>query len=445
MKPFPALYPDTEELSSCNIFKHLLSEVEEFKVVCKNKVDTHKDVKVFYKADGKDVMLVNKGKTISNCKSYRKKYQNFTQIADASHENEALNGAVIFAQTLPSMKGAQLEKTVEWAKDCKITNYRFYSDTETHIIKVVIQYVHTTDQYHVVSDKSEPKNEKCPIDMPTSIDVIKENDGEEEEIIKFDGKHSNSDNILEKADELLIELQESLSNKDKNYEFVDNLLQQEPKSISLLGNCKFKEITVKYKVNGNFIFIYFLQEKKTQTLKYLGYTTTDSSKDPSFKGETSYNPEEFSQIFGYKPAFSRTSVKKVTLRESNLFKKKTIKVNNKQGKIDNYVMYFTKAASGWEKLNSCACRADKIKKTCEKWSNILGFEKIKSTDIETIKKRDAIAVSVLEFVNTKNNNMTKEKYHPIAIEVMEYELTIEYVILYANKLDHAIAVVVHDK
>ena len=99
--------------------------------------------------------------------------------------------------------------------------------------------------------------------------------------------------------------------------------------------------------------------------------------------------------------------------------------------------------NGPKKLFSCVCKADTHKKKSEKWSNILGLEGVKSTDIETVTSRDDVAVQVLKFLEATSNELTK--YVPIQIELKEYDLKLEYVTVYSGKEDYAIGVVVHDK
>ena len=71
-------------------------------------------------------MLVKEKKAMYGCKAYRKKYENLTDLTNAARNNEQLGGAVIFAKELNIMKSCQLEKVVEWAKNCKLVNYRFH-------------------------------------------------------------------------------------------------------------------------------------------------------------------------------------------------------------------------------------------------------------------------------------------------------------------------------
>ena len=106
-------------------------------------------------------------------------------------------------------------------------------------------------------------------------------------------------------------------------------------------------------------------------------------------------------------------------------------------------MYFEITANGPKKMFSCVCKADHHKKKSEKWSNILGLEGVKSTDIETVISRDDVAVQVLKFLETTNNELTT--YIPVLIERKEYDLKLEYVTVYSGKEDYAIGVVVHDK
>ncbi len=66
-----------------------------------------------------------------------------------------------------------------------------------------------------------------------------------------------------------------------------------------------------------------------------------------------------------------------------------------------------------------------------------------SDDIATVTNRDEVAVQVLTFIQVTNTILSK--YEPKEIELNEYELKLEYVILYSGSGQYAIAVVVHDK
>jgi hypothetical protein len=224
-------------------------------------------------------------------------------------------------------------------------------------------------------------------------------------------------------------------------------LKTRPKSINLRSNCKYREIRVKYRVGEAFVFIYFLEEKKTHTLTYMGSVNTTEDRDPTDKGETTYDPEEFASVFGFRPPFARTSVKKVTLRENSVFRRKMIRVRtvvNGNIKIEKYFMYFKLTANGAEKFASCLCKSDKVKKVSEKWSDILGHESVRSNDIATVTHRDEVAVQVLNFLKASNSILSQ--YEPIEIELNEYELKLEYVITYSRNVnEYAIAIVIHDK
>jgi hypothetical protein len=195
----------------------------------------------------------------------------------------------------------------------------------------------------------------------------------------------------------------------EEYIFVKHVFTIHPKSISLVSNCKYTEISVKYKIDNTFIFIFFVQDKNTHQLTYLGYVNSTEGKDPTQKGDTSYNPDEFSKAFGFNPPFARSSVKRVTLRESPAFLRKTINVKNGDAKVDKYFMYFNNTLNGQEKLFSCLCRADNIKKTSESWVDVLGFEGVSSTDIESVTSRDDVAVQVIAFIEVANSVLSNFK------------------------------------
>ena len=150
------------------------------------------------------------------------------------------------------------------------------------------------------------------------------------------------------------------------------------------GNCKFKEITLLFKYEESYYFVYFLKEKKTQKLTYVGYVESDDNVEQAKKGDTTYQPEEFVKAFGFRPPFARTAVKKATLRENSIFRRKTLRVSHEHNRIDKYFMYFKVNGDSSEKLYSCVCRANKGKSITEKWNDILGFEGHSSTDVTAV-------------------------------------------------------------
>lgn len=95
-------------------------------MIYKNKITHEKEIKIFYRQNGNVIRLVEDQKEISSCKAYRKKYENLTDLTNAAKKSEALNGAVIYAKEVKIFKTCQLEKVVEWAKNCKLINYRFH-------------------------------------------------------------------------------------------------------------------------------------------------------------------------------------------------------------------------------------------------------------------------------------------------------------------------------
>jgi len=60
------------------------------------------------------------------------------------------------------MKNATLDVVVEWAKNKKLTNYRFHAENITHVFKILIQYTNTTNLYHVVSEHIKEKDPEAP-------------------------------------------------------------------------------------------------------------------------------------------------------------------------------------------------------------------------------------------------------------------------------------------
>ena len=141
-----------------------------------------------------------KGAT-KDCKAYRTKHDNFTELSQTARMNEQLSGATIYAQQEDIMKNCQIEKVVEWAKNCQLVNYRFHGENSTHIITVVLQYVISTNQYHLVSKDAKKKKPEAPTtcEIPTSVDKIEENEGEEEEILECGADNSKTNKIVKKV------------------------------------------------------------------------------------------------------------------------------------------------------------------------------------------------------------------------------------------------------
>lgn len=121
---------------------------------------------------------------------------------------------------------------------------------------------------------------------------------------------------------------------------------------------------MKFKLENTFVFVYFLQEKKSQDLSYVGYLNSSTGSDLSQKGKTTYDSQEFENSFGFKPAFTKSSVKKVLLRENSVFRRKTIVVKDGDSKVSKYFMYFKLNAEGEEQnLFHCVCRGTTSKKS----------------------------------------------------------------------------------
>lgn len=130
------------------------------------------------------------------------------------------------------------------------------------------------------------------------------------------------------------------STKIAEYKFIRILLKSKPVNIRFHGNCKYREIAVKYKHNDFFIYIYFLEERKTNQLSYVGYLNSTDNKDPTLKGTTAYDPQEFQDNFGFQAPFSKNAVRTVFLRENSVFRRKTIVVRDGNSKVSKYFMYF---------------------------------------------------------------------------------------------------------
>jgi hypothetical protein len=58
LENYPEIYPDIQDLSSYRVTKHVLSEVEEYSIVYKNRTAGKVEIKVIYKDQGKLVRLV---------------------------------------------------------------------------------------------------------------------------------------------------------------------------------------------------------------------------------------------------------------------------------------------------------------------------------------------------------------------------------------------------
>ena len=181
IKEFSSLYPEAAQETSFSVVQYVLNEIEQFRIVYNNKITHQRNIRVLYKYKGKIITLVEEVSETSDCKSYRKKYENFTALTNAARGNEQLGSAVIFAKELNIFKGCDLEKVVEWAKNCKLVNYRFHGENSTHAITVVVQFIIETNQYHLVSEKAHEKSAESPVpvDIPTTNDKIEENEGEE--------------------------------------------------------------------------------------------------------------------------------------------------------------------------------------------------------------------------------------------------------------------------
>ena len=126
VESFPELYPEIKEDNFYTVFQDDINKYDQYKVVFRNKATHEKDIQIFYRMNNRVVMLVKEKKAMEGCKSYRKKYENMTAITNAARNCQQLSGAVIYAKALDIFKNGELEKVVEWAKNCKLINYRFH-------------------------------------------------------------------------------------------------------------------------------------------------------------------------------------------------------------------------------------------------------------------------------------------------------------------------------
>ena len=73
-----------------------------------------------------------------------------------------------------------------------------------------------------------------------------------------------TDKIITKVNEYLKQFEGAVpEGKEEEYDMITELLKEKPESILLHSNCKYKEITVIFKVDDGYVLVYFLQEKKT--------------------------------------------------------------------------------------------------------------------------------------------------------------------------------------
>jgi hypothetical protein len=84
-------------------------------------------------------------------------------------------------------------------------------------------------------------------------------------------------------------------------------------------------------------------------LSYVGLLEyTQSVVDPSFvsSAKDPYSADEFHKVFGYKPTFSASSLKDISLRETKVFKRKSLSVATTGNTVNNYYMYYKLSSSG---------------------------------------------------------------------------------------------------
>lgn len=72
----------------------------------------------------------------------------------------------------------------------------------------------------------------------------------------------------------------------------------------------------------------------------MGYIHSNTGQDPTLKGPTTYDPQEFQDSYGFKPPFTKDAVKRAVLRENAVFRRKTLVVKDGDAKVSKYFMYF---------------------------------------------------------------------------------------------------------
>jgi hypothetical protein len=142
------------------------------------------------------------------------------------------------------------------------------------------------------------------------------------------------------------------------YQFVVSLFLTKPISLSLIKNCKYTELAFQFRSStSGYTFIYFIQDNKSNDLSYFGLINSTSQNDPSFTSTVeSYSPSEFATMFGYEPAFTASSVKNISIRQSSVFKRKSLTVSTTQEKVNKYYMYYSLINASPQKLYSCGCK-----------------------------------------------------------------------------------------
>lgn len=82
-----------------------------------------------------------------------------------------------------------------------------------------------------------------------------------------------------------------------------------------------------------------------------------TKNDPSFpKTAQTYSADEFTKIIGYKPTFTPANVQNISVRQNNVFKRKSLLVITTKKTVSNYYMYYKLNDLSQEKLYACACK-----------------------------------------------------------------------------------------
>ena len=135
--------------------------------------------------------------------------------------------------------------------------------------------------------------------------------------------------------------------KRSEYEYILSLFQQAPLKLQLIKNCKYTEIAFVFKGDSKYIYVYFIQEIKTQQFSYVGLLETVDAHDPSFvsSAKDPYSVDEFTKVFGYKPTFAASSIKDISLRETKVLRRKALSVSISGSTVNNYYMYYKLSGS----------------------------------------------------------------------------------------------------
>lgn len=129
--------------------------------------------------------------------------------------------------------------------------------------------------------------------------------------------------------------------------------------------------------------MYFLEDNRSNDLSYFGSLQSNNSQDPSFttNSQSVFNTSEFQTSFGYKPTFSATDVKNITMRDNGIFRRKTITVAVSNGSLKKYYMYFKLKGQQQLKLYSCACNSKNGEYHSQSWTDAFGIKKIRTNNV----------------------------------------------------------------